>query len=174
MRVAYEGPLYVHYGQAYIQGENEDLLADLSLSLHGQENGLCGALIPGNLFLLTALHTGPVGFRIEEHSSEPELPDEWEDVVELSFVPAGDDTALVQWAGEASFPLGLSRRGYRARYSCSNTDAARQADSIALGDPPIDRYLLQFWPDELPRPDAIIRQTSSFAAYCHRMAQQRR
>jgi hypothetical protein len=40
-------------------------------------------------------------------------------VVEASFRPATAKVALVQWAGEASWPLPLAPIDYRVRYSAT-------------------------------------------------------
>ena len=59
----FDGHLNVHYGQAYVvaceqRGEFEECF-------RGQSNGLCGASVPGMLFLITRLHTGHVGLVID-------------------------------------------------------------------------------------------------------------
>jgi hypothetical protein len=85
-------------------------------------------------------------------------------VVEASFRPATAKVALVQWAGEASWPLPLAPIDYRVRYSATGMDRARARDTLLAGEPLLDRYLLQFWP-ALPAPDAVIYETSRCAAY---------
>ena len=71
----------------------------------GQANGLCGATVPGLLFLTTGLHTGHTRVTVELLNAPAPIDDEWEDVVEAS--PGTAKVALVQWAGEASGPLPL-------------------------------------------------------------------
>ena len=37
----------------------------------GQANGLCGAAVPGLLFLITGLHTGHFGFMVDVCAPRP-------------------------------------------------------------------------------------------------------
>jgi len=97
----------------------------------------------------------------------PPIGDEWEDVVEASFRPASAQVALVEWAGQAVWPLPVVPIDYlRVRYSATGMDQARQKGTPRAGEPLVDRYLLQLWPDP-PAPDAVIRETSRCAAYWH-------
>ncbi|MEV7579163.1 hypothetical protein ACIRUY_27950 [Streptomyces erythrochromogenes] len=50
-------------------------------------------------------------------------------------------------------------------------DEGQRLDTRLSGEPPADRYLLQFWP-EPPRADRVLRQTSRKAAYWHRYARE--
>lgn len=59
MRTPVSEPAWVHYGQLYV--ESSENSADLHECFAGQRNGLCGAAVPGKLFLITGLHTGKVG-----------------------------------------------------------------------------------------------------------------
>lgn len=169
MRTVVHGDVHVHYGQIYVHSEGgEPFEGDLTACFAGQRNGLCGAAVPGTLFLLTGLHTGDVGFTAEVHESEP--PDAGgEDVVEASFRAAGP-ARLVTWGGEDWWDLELAPGDYRVRYSGTGMDAAREQDTRVDGEPQRDRYLLQFWPAP-PAPDAIVRQHSAAAAYWHDFAQ---
>jgi hypothetical protein len=92
VRTLMSEPAWVHYGQLYV--ESSDFYADLGECFGGQQNGLCGAAIQGKLFLITGLHTGKVGFTVELHDEAPPIDDEWEEIVEASFEPAGE-TVLV-------------------------------------------------------------------------------
>ncbi|WP_203236598.1 hypothetical protein [Nocardia panacis] len=133
----------------------------------GQNSGLCGAAVPGALFLHTGLHTGDVGFTVEVRGQAPPLDPAWEDVVEVSFYPLSDQSFLVQWAGEDSWELDLKEGlDYRVRYCAQGMDRAREKDVRLDDEPVLDRYLLQFWPAP-PEPDRIVRQTSQDAAYSH-------
>jgi hypothetical protein len=89
--------------------------------------------------------------------------------VEVSFEPTADDVALVQWGGEAAWPLAVEPVDLRARYCAWGMDHAWQADTILSGGPQLDRYLLQFWPAP-PAPDRVLKQTSVTAAYWHTYA----
>ncbi|MDN0199892.1 hypothetical protein [Streptomyces sp. S.PNR 29] len=161
-----EGEVHVHYGQLYVESDPGGFGPDLAESFAGQSAGLCGAAIPGALWLSTGLHTGNVGFTVEVHDQTPLLEEAWEDVVEVSFRPVSGSTALVQWAGEASWELDLEETDYRVRYCAKGMDEASRQDTRLDEELPLDSYLLQFWPAP-PAPDRILRQTSATAAYWH-------
>ncbi|MET7454369.1 hypothetical protein ABZT03_21285 [Streptomyces sp. NPDC005574] len=164
-----EGEVHVHYGQIYVESDPETFGPDLTGSFAGQSAGLCGAAIPGALWLSTGLHTGSVGFTVEVHDTPPPLDAEWEDVVEVSFRPVSAHTTLTQWAGEACRDLGLEEIDYRVRYCAQGMDRADGQDTRLDGEPQLDRYLLQFWP-AAPAPDRVLRRTSALAAYWHDFA----
>ena len=97
MTVAFEGPWHVHYGQLYVESALGDQHEDMADHFTGQQNGLLGAAVPGALFLVTGLHTGPIWLRVEVLDAEPVLEDDWEDVVEVSF-SAHPPVTVVGWA----------------------------------------------------------------------------
>jgi hypothetical protein len=136
----------------------------------GQQNGLCGAAEPGYLFLTTGMHTGCVGLAIEVHEAEPVVDEGWEDVVEVPFVPASRTAWLVQWEGDTACEFHLRPVPYRVRYCATGMDEGNASGVVFRGDPPVDRYLLQFWPAPFA-PDCIVKQTSRQAAYWHEHAQ---
>ena len=108
------------------------------------------------------------GLRVELHDSEPELSDDLEDVVEVSFGASAEGTSVYPWA-DAGVRLELPPGTYRVRYCATGMDPDdndAETDEVD-GGPPLDNYLMQFWPDEGPRPDRILRTTSSRAAYWH-------
>ena len=166
MPIVFDQEIHVHYGQFYVESRTDDFFEGLTESRGGQANGLCGAAVPGLLFLTTGLHTGHTRVTVEVLDAPAPIGDEWEDVVEASFRPATAKVALVQWAGEASWPLPLVPIDYRVRYSATGMDRARGRDTLLAGEPLLDRYLLQLWPAPLA-PDAVIRETSRCAAYWH-------
>ncbi len=170
MRRPVDGEVSVHYGQIYVERDPDDFNMDLHDSFAGQQSGLCGAAVPGGLYLHTGLHTGGVGFTVEIHDEEPPLDPAWEDVVEVSFRPASDRSSLMQWGGEAYWDLDLEEIDYRVRYCAKGMDAGNKLDT-RMKEPQQDCYLLQFWPGP-PAPDRIVKQTSSIAAYWHRFAQE--
>jgi hypothetical protein len=165
MRKLFTGRIHVHYGQFYVESRLEEFGGDLFTNIAGQSNGLCGAAVPGFLFLITARHTGQVDLAVELLEGEPAVDDAWEDVVEASFRPASPEVWLMQWAGEASWRLDLDGIDYRVRYSCLGMDAATELNE----DTVVDRYLLQFWPAP-PLPDRVHKQTTSNAAYYNKTA----
>lgn len=56
----FAGQVEVQYGQFYLE-LNGTFDGDMEASFAGQQNGLSGAQAPAVLFLITRLHTGPVG-----------------------------------------------------------------------------------------------------------------
>ena len=168
MPIVFDKEIHVHYGQFYLESRT-DFFVGLTESLGGQANGLCGAAVPGRLFLITGLHTGHTRVTVEVLDAPAPIDADWEDVVEASFRPATANVALVQWASEASWPLPLTQIDYRVRYSATGMDRARERDTLLAGEPLLDRYLLQLWPATLA-PDAVIRETSGCAAYWHSYA----
>ncbi|MFE4052917.1 hypothetical protein [Streptomyces sp. YIM B13518] len=166
MRRPVTGEVHVHYHQIYVESDPDNATSGLSEAFAGQSGGLCGAAVPGALWLRTGLHTGDVGFVVEVHDEAPALDPVWEDVVEVSFRPLSERTRLVQWAGEAAWDLDLARTDYRVRYCARGMDEGRELDTRVDGEPQTDSYLLQFWPAP-PHPDRVIRQTSQQAAYWH-------
>ncbi|WP_308407496.1 hypothetical protein [Streptomyces olivochromogenes] len=171
MRRPVEGEVSVHYGQIYVESDPDSYGPDLAEAFAGQSSGLCGAAIPGTLWLTTGLHTGEVGFTVEVHEDPPRLDPEWEDVVEVSFRPVSDSTALVLWGGMGDWDLGLEETDYRVRYCAKDMDAARERDTRLDDEPQLDSYLLQFWPAP-PSPDRVLKQTSGSAAYWHGYARE--
>lgn len=168
MRTLMAGNAWVHYGQIYVQSGTD--LPELSECFGGQENGLCGGAVPGYLFLITGLHTGAVGFTVELHDERPPLDATWEDIVEVSFRPAGA-ASLVGWGGQQTWSLDLIETDYRARYCAMGMDQGHAKDCRADNEPEVDRYLLQFWPGP-PAPDRVVKQTSEMGVYWHGFVRQ--
>lgn len=176
MRTLIDLALPVAYGQFYVRSDDGDL-PDAWRSMGGQQNGLCGAALPGSLFLVTGLHTGRVAFTAELHASEPAPGEEWEEIVEASFRPLGE-TFLEAWGGDF-WPLDLADADYRVRYLAIDMhryEGDEDDDDFDSFDPEeeppcVGRYLLQFWPAP-PAPDLILRQTSAAAAYWHANARE--
>ena len=172
MRTLLSAEVHVHYGQLYVESGPENSDAEMGECFGGQSAGLCGAAVPGYLFLLTGLHTGNVPFTVELHEQEPPLEglwDAWEDIVEVSFRPASEETLLVEWAGENSHPLDLAQADYRVRYCARGMDLGHQEDTRLSQEAPVDEYLVQFWPCP-GSTDRLVKQSSESAAYWHRYA----
>ncbi|MEU9740488.1 hypothetical protein AB0E12_15015 [Micromonospora chersina] len=164
MTAAFDGLLSVHYSQAYVVSGDEP--PDPVRAFAGQVNGLCGARVPGALFLVTGRNTGEVGFRADVVDGPPPVDPRWEEVVEVSFTALSDDVTLMDWHQEA-YPLPLRESvTYRVRYCARGMDAGK----TYLGEPgvtlPLDHYLLLFWPAPAEA-DRIVRRTSRIAAYWH-------
>jgi hypothetical protein len=163
-QVLFDGHVDVHYRFVNVHGVDDDPHGDFAGQRRGQRNGLCGAAVPGQLHLVTGLHTGAVGFRVELYSAEPALADVWEEAVDVSFHPNTDELGL--YAFEDMHEFSLPPGDYRVRYCARGMQQGADEDTLS-GHEPIDFYLLQFWPAP-PGPDRILRQTSDTAAYWHR------
>ncbi|MGQ4514649.1 hypothetical protein [Streptomyces sp. DW26H14] len=171
MRRPVTGEVHVHYGQIYVESDPDNPTTDLSEAFAGQSGGLCGAAVPGALWMTTGLHTGDVGFCVEVHDEAPALDPAWEDVVEVSFRPLSEGSCLIQWGGGAAWHLGLAVTDYRVRYCARGMDEGQKQDTRVEGVPQKDSYLLQFWPAP-PAQDRVVRQTAEAAAYWHRYARE--
>jgi hypothetical protein len=170
MRRVYSGELPVSYRQFYVESRPGEFGADPSDACAGQSNGLCGAAVPGYLFLTTGLHTGTVGLTVEVHDSPPPLGESWEEVVEVSFRPESASTVLLPWGDGPLCALELPVADYRVRYCGRGMDQAEEEElAVLAGEGIVDHYLLQFWP-AVPGTDQVIRQTSRSADYWHRHA----
>ncbi|MFC9970763.1 hypothetical protein ACFVH6_07650 [Spirillospora sp. NPDC127200] len=170
MRKPVDGEVHVHYGQLYVMSGPEDM-PDLKKAFAGQTAGLCGAAVPGFLWLTTGLHTGAVGFTVEVHEHAPEPAPVWEGVVEVSFRPQTSRTVLELWGGEGAWDLELAQTDHRVRYCAQGMDEGRALDTRMDDEPQTDRSLLQFWPAS-PGPGQVVRHKSRAAAYRHRFARE--
>jgi hypothetical protein len=166
MEVLLDDEVPVHYGFIHLHAVDEDP-PDLGEASRGQRNGLCGGAEPGAISLITGLHTGRVPLTVRWYDREPAVEPEWEEVVEASFAIQDPELWLhtFDWGAELVLPEVGS---LRARYCGSGLDEAHRYD-----EPGADRYLLAIWPAP-PAPDVIVRQTSAYAAYWHRAAQETR
>jgi len=133
MRTVLSGTIKVAYSQAYVDsGGDGPPLMETAFAGHG--NGLCGAAAPGRLFLIVGREWGPVGFTVEVHDETPPFGD-WEDIVEVSFVPATADVRLVEWGGAAVHPLdGLQPGDSRVRYCARGMDIPEGPIDETQGD----------------------------------------
>ena len=163
MRALLDDEIRVHNGQCHVSGPDDEP-PRLRASFAGQPAGLCGAALPGVLYLITGLRTGEVGFRVELHSAMPPMDDAWEEIVEVSFRPSVGVRLLER-------PLPLPVAHYRVRYCATGMDLGRARDTRPAGTPQLDRYLLQFWPGA-PETARVVKQTSEIAAYWHGWARE--
>jgi hypothetical protein len=166
MTVLFDDDVHVHYRFLWLAAA-ADPLPDGDPHA-GQNNGLCGAAVPGALGMVTGLHTGSVPVRVEALDAQPPLDEVWEDVVEVSFF-AADREYILSAFGDFHELLLPQAGDLRARWSARGMDAAREADTRVEDEPAIDAYLLQLWPSP-PAPGFVRRQTSAAAGYWHGVA----
>ncbi|MBM2623158.1 hypothetical protein JIG36_47445 [Actinoplanes sp. LDG1-06] len=162
MRVLFDGPVPIAYGQVYVTSFDGSYAMEGHFA--GQRNGLCGAVIPGDLFLTVGTRDGDVRFTVELHETEPPAPaEEWQDVVEAPFILRSASVALVPWGTGVLAELPLtsdtpSLPRFRVRYCAQNMDEGNKPygafdpdeiadDDYTWMDQRPDRYLLSFWPE---------------------------
>jgi hypothetical protein len=97
----------------------------------------------------------------------PALDGMWEEAVEVPFFVSRSDLAVIEWAGETSYPISLPQGNYRARYCAKGMQLAWD-ETNPDGDF-IDSYSLTFWPAP-PVADSVLKTTTEAAAYLHRTA----
>lgn len=161
----FDGLLWVHYGQAYVKSFNSQPIY-LEDAFQGQTNGLCGAALPGALFLITGLHTGRVGFTVDVLDAPLPQVNIWEEVVEVSFTPRFGKVTLTDWNASHVCDIPLLKKNYRVRYCVRNMDLGKEIDTVLKDKPTVDFYSLTFWLAD-PAPDTVVKQTSRQAAYWH-------
>ncbi|MFL9654417.1 hypothetical protein ACJ7VE_11935 [Streptomyces sp. PB17] len=158
------------HGRFHVDSRREPRGPAPSEACAGQANGLCGAAVPGCLFLCTGLSSGRAALTVEVHGAAPPLEDRWEDVVEASFRPLTASTAVLPCGQGALCEVALPPAHHRVRYCGRGTDGgAGAASATAPGTAPVGQYLLQFWPAP-PSADRVVRQTSRSAARRHHCA----
>nr|WP_221374799.1 hypothetical protein [Actinoplanes polyasparticus] len=157
VEVLLDSEINVHYGFLTLCSaqteEDDDTLVD---AWRGQVNGLVGAAVPEMLRIRTDTHTGQVDVRIELHDGEPELSNDWSEIVDVWFASWVDDltlSAFEEFAGPVSLPPG----SYQVR--CAAVSEPTSGSSA-------EKILLQFWP--AAGTDRIVRQTGQIAAAWHR------
>ncbi len=166
MTEVFGGDVPVHYGFIFLSSDG-DVGAELIEARLGQSNGLCGAMVAGQLSVVTGLHTGSVRLVVEWSADEPPHDGGWEDVVEVSFEVTQHDMVLSGF--EDFFPLRMPATGmHRARFCAAGMDAGREIDTVVDGLGP-DHYLLQLWPAG-SAPDVIVREGSDIGRYWHAVA----
>ena len=166
MATLFDGLLNVHYGQAYVVSGEAGDTGEMDAYFRGQSNGLLGAARPGELFLITGLHTGSVRLRVEVAEAPPAEDPSWEESVEATFTPGEGEVLVIDWDGNLVCELPLEPTSYRVRYEARAMDAGHEQDTILEGEEPIDAYRLSFWPAP-SEPDRIVRATSEIASYWH-------
>lgn len=163
----FTGTISVCYGQFYVVSPDGEPF-ELEPTFTGQQNGLCGAQLPGVLFLITGLHTGTVALTVDIWETEPPLAEDWEEVVEVSFQPRPSGTTLEEWGGDTVCELPLTEQHYRVRYCAKSFGLGEDTETQEDGTP-VETYALAFWPAP-PAPDRVLKQTREEAAYWHQHA----
>lgn len=159
--MAFDGKLWVHYGQAYVLSPECETLAPED-AFTDQRNGLCGAAVPGGLFLTTGLHTGYVNLRVRVHHVAPPVDASWDEVVEAGWSLNCGPAVLQDWEARAVCEIPLEPGSYRVRYCARRFGQAEEGEEN--DQEPVESYLLEFWPAR-PEDDAVLKQTSEHAAY---------
>ncbi|MEZ0491756.1 hypothetical protein AB2L28_05840 [Kineococcus sp. TBRC 1896] len=165
VEVLFEGRVCVDYHQFYLEsGEAEGTFTE---AFEGQENGLLGGGVPGALTVSVGTALGNVGLRVLLRDDEPAEPGlEWEDVVEVSFTPAGREVGVREPLGGPVVRFGLPAADYRVRLCARGIDDAWDG-TVGEDEPLVDHYELTFWP-AAPAADAVVRLTSRNEVAAHR------
>lgn len=85
------------------------------------------------MYLITGLHTGRMGFRVELHEAEPPVEEAWEEIAEASFRPESPRVSLLGWGGRGGGPLALAELDYRVRHRATGMAQARAPGVLHLG-----------------------------------------
>jgi hypothetical protein len=158
----FDGKLAVHYGQAYVLTPECEMLFPVDAFAH-QRNGLCGAAVPGGLFLTTGLHTGYVKLLVQVHHARPPVDESWDEIVEAGWLLNSGPVVLDDWDGTKVCDIPLAKGSYRVRYAARRFGEATEEDQEDDQEP-LESYLLAFWPS-LYADDTVLKQTSERAAY---------
>ncbi len=164
----FDGVVETDYGQFDLYWSSDYLGYDGSDDRYfaGQANGLVGSGDPGGVYVNLARRSGGSSVRIVLRDIEPQLTEEWEDIVEVStIVPEDAQPGWGTWAGESGGRLEIPPGGYRLRVSARGRDAGRGDGEFA--NEVVDSYLLELWPAPAAE-DQIVRTGSKDARYWHR------
>lgn len=167
MKTLYEGNLFIHYGQFYVDVDtDDDDYADPELAFAGQQNGICGAAQKGKLFLVTGSADAVIQLKVLLHEAKPPVNPAFDEVVEVSMAVGNQPLKLCEWAWETVYDLAIPSGHYRVRYSIQGME--KDYDEHSDWDSPIEgqSYLLEFWQEALAA-DSIIKHTSDNAKYWH-------
>ena len=162
-KILYSGCIDISYSSFTIEPENPDSLGGDEFA--GQNNGLCGASVPGHLAFIARPRDAAINIDVVLHSKEPELKHEYTEVVEVSFERGKNPVLLCQWAHEEIFKLDLPKKEYRVRYSIKGLD--KDYDEEILKPINGQLYLIEFWPSKF-KEDKIIKETTEDATYWHK------
>jgi hypothetical protein len=112
-RILLDQNVFVAYGQIYVESTPEGMTGDMEASFSGQQNGLCGATIPGLLFLMTGgegwhpLSIKPGDYRVRYHAYGMDRADEDPTVdrylLQLWPAPPAPDRVLRETSKHAAY-----------------------------------------------------------------------
>nr|WP_086937574.1 hypothetical protein [Thaumasiovibrio occultus] len=168
VKTLYAGEINIEYGQFYIDAEDvefDDVIEPAEIFV-GQENGLCGAAQAGKLFFVTGLQNGVIDVEVALYAAEPDINEDYEEIVEVAFQCGELPVALCEWGWEEVYPLDLPKGQYGVRYCVIAMDADYDDDDE--DDAPIDgqKHLIQLWPSQNTQ-EKIVKVTSEMASYWH-------
>jgi len=162
--VVFDQAVTVEYGQLFLSAEDADAPVP-ELAFAGQANGLCGAAVPGTLYLVTGLQHGEIRLTVERHAAAPPADERAEEVVEVSFTAPPGSLSVRNADGE-TWPLNLPGGSYRVRYDAEGFQTGWDVETTE-DDEPVGHYVLAVWPAPAA-PDEIVRNTGDAAARWHR------
>lgn len=170
--VLFSGVIGIDYGQFYIDnpefeiGEEDDYL-EPDGAFEGQKNGICGSSQAGKIFFVVGPQSGMISIDIELSGAEPDVNQEYDEIVEVGFERGTKPIALCEWGCEETYPLEIPSGKYSVRYSIQGMDRDYgDEDEI---DAPIkgQKHLIQIWPSENPK-EGIIKVSTETASYWHK------
>ncbi len=136
---------------------------DLNDTLAGQNNGICGTAVHGQIGLIFGPHTDAIHLTVALADDPPNLDYSWEEIVESPLFADEDLKMFMKgFDGDPRGPCIFIPAGdYRVRYSARNfTDTSYEADLT-------QRYQLVIWPDVEFKPDEVIKATNPNAKRLH-------
>jgi hypothetical protein len=124
VQILFQYGVFVDYGQYYLVLGDLDDAPDWEMDdcFAGQVNGLCGAAVPGVVFLMASRTLGEVPLTVELHADEPVVPDRYcadqMRVENRTLLQEGaTDRYLMQfWPAEATPDTILRRTSQEAQY----------------------------------------------------------
>lgn len=169
-RKLFSGVIGIDYGQFYIDnpesGDEEDYL-DPEGAFEGQQNDICGSSQSGKIFFVVGPQAGVISVDVVLCDSEPEIDEQYDEVVEVGFDRGSNPIALCEWGCEKTYPLDIPGGRYSVRYSIQGMD--RDYDDDSDWNSPIEgqKHLIQIWPNDNPK-ERIIKVSTETAAYWHK------
>lgn len=169
----YSGILGIEYGQFYIISNETQFDGDMDEAFKNQENGLCGASVPGFVWFTTGIQNGKISVDIQLCQSRPRQDDSYQEIVEVSLNVGTSPIFLAEWGSERAQQLELPEGNYRLRYSIDGMnidyDDEAQESNDEYWNSPLrgQRYLIQLWIAASSR-DIIVQQTTDSAKYWHK------